>query len=235
MTRTGTPVRAVSGGRGVHVVGTVRAAAERGARVEDGIIQFQPADLRGAVLRGKESNLIVFVVDASGSMAGKDRLAAVTGAVHSLLGDAYQRRDRVAVISVRGAQPELILPPTGSIDVAHRRLATVHTGGRTPLAEGLQLAQDVIEREHRREPGRRALLVVLSDGRATGAGGLARLHSVAGVIAQRGLAGCIVIDCETAGRVRLGLARELANNMGAVCLQLAELDAESVTGVIDAF
>lgn len=225
----------MSNGRGVHVIGTVQAAADRGARIEDGLIQFQPADLRGAVLRGKESNLIVFVVDASGSMAANDRLAAVTGAVHSLLGDAYQRRDRVAVVSVRGAQPELVLPPTGSIDVAHRRLAAVDTGGRTPLAEGLQLAQEVIEREHHREPGRRALLVVLSDGRATGAGGLAKLHSVAGAIARRGLAGCIVIDCETAGRVKLGLAAELARNLGAVCLQLAELDAQSVAGVIDAF
>lgn len=202
--------------------------------MENGRVEFQPEDLRGAKRRGKESNLIVFVVDASGSMAARDRLAAVTGAVHSLLGDAYQRRDRVAVISVRGRQPEILLPPTGSIDVARRRLEDVETGGRTPLPEGLKLAADLIEREHRREPGRRAILVILSDGKATGANGLTNLRMVAHDIAQRGLAGSVVIDCENQSRIRLGLALELAKNLGAPCISMTELNAESVTGVINA-
>ena len=167
-------------------------------------------------------------------MAARDRLAAVTGAVHSLLGDAYQRRDRVAVISVRGRQPEILLPPTGSIDVARRRLEDVKTGGRTPLPEGLKLAADLIEREHRREPGRRAILVVLSDGKATGANGLTNLRVVAHDIAQRGLVGSVVIDCENQSRIRLGLALELAKNLGAPCISMTELNAESVTGVINA-
>ena len=192
--------------------------------MENGRVEFQPEDLRGAKRRGKESNLIVFVVDASGSMAARDRLAAVTGAVHSLLGDAYQRRDRVAVISVRGRQPEILLPPTDSIDVA----------GRTPLPEGLKLAADLIEREHRREPGRRAILVILSDGKATGVNGLTNLRMVAHDIAQRGLAGSVVIDCENQSRIRLGLALELAKNLGAPCISMTELNAESVTGVINA-
>ncbi|MFC2549533.1 MAG: VWA domain-containing protein, partial [Corynebacterium matruchotii] len=153
-TRVGSTAYASNTGHGLHIIGTLWAAADRGVRLENGRVEFQPEDLRGAKRRGKESNLIVFVVDASGSMAARDRLAAVTGAVHSLLGDAYQRRDRVAVISVRGRQPEILLPPTGSIDVARRRLEDVKTGGRTPLPEGLKLAADLIEREHRREPGR---------------------------------------------------------------------------------
>ena len=133
-----------------------------------------------------------------------------------------------------GRQPEILLPPTGSIDVARRRLEDVKTGGRTPLPEGLKLAADLIEREHRREPGRRAILVILSDGKATGANGLTNLRMVAHDIAQRGLAGSVVIDCENQSRIRLGLALELAKNLGAPCISMTELNAESVTGVINA-
>ncbi|MDO4631435.1 MAG: VWA domain-containing protein [Corynebacterium sp.] len=227
-------MRASQTGYGLHVLGTLRAAVDRGARLHNGRVDFLPEDLRGAQRRGKESNLIVFVVDASGSMAARDRLAAVTGAVHSLLGDAYQRRDHVAVVSVRGQQPEVLLPPTGSIDVARRRLEEVKTGGRTPLPEGLKLAADIIEREHRREPGRRAILVILSDGKATGPNGLSHLRQVTHDIARRGLAGSIVIDCENQSRIKLGLAIELANNLGAPCIKVNELSAEAVTGVVNA-
>ena len=95
-------------------------------------------------------------------------------------------------------------------------------------------AADLIEREHRREPGRRAILVILSDGKATGANGLTNLWMIAHDIAQRGLAGSIVIDCENQSRIRLGLALELAKNLGAPCISMTELNAESVTGVINA-
>lgn len=216
------------------MIGTLFGAVERGAQIVQGCVDFRPEDLRRQRRRGKGSNLIVFVVDASGSMAARDRLAAVTGAVLSLLSDAYQRRDKVAVISVRGAAPELILPPTSSIDVAVRRLENVATGGRTPLGEGLLMAHELMEREFRRDPGKEPILVVLSDGRATGASGLAGVERAAQLIAQRGLAASVVIDCESAGRVRLGLAASLASSLGAVCLQLAELNAETVSGVIEA-
>ncbi|WP_242516424.1 vWA domain-containing protein, partial [Corynebacterium mendelii] len=187
----------------------------------------------GSLRRGMESNLIVFVVDSSGSMAGKDRLQAVTGAVMSMLRDAYQRRDKVAVITVRGSTPELVLPPTGSTEVAMRRLDGAPTGGRTPLGEGLMLAHEVIEREHRKDPTRRALLVALTDGRATGTQGMAGVAKASAVIAQRKLAGCLVIDCEQSRRVRLGLARKLAEQLQAACVTLPEISAESVSGVIN--
>ena len=113
---------------------TVLAAANRGARMGDSMIPLEPEDVHGAIRQGTESNLVVFVVDTSGSMAARDRLAAVTGAVTSLLRDAYQSRDKVAVVTFRGNNAELVLPPTKSIDTAVRRLADVRTGGRTPLA-----------------------------------------------------------------------------------------------------
>lgn len=218
----------------MHVVGSLFAAAERGALIDGPCLDFRPADLRGQLRRGKRSNLIVFLVDASGSMAARDRLSAVTGAVLSLLSDAYQRRDKVAVISVRGAAPELVLPPTSSIDVAVRRLTGLPTGGRTPLGEGLVMAHELMEREYRRDPGKEPILVVLSDGRATGESGLAGAQQAASRIATRGVAASLVIDCEAGSRVRLGLAGELAQHLGGVCVSLAELNGESVAGIIEA-
>ena len=133
----GADVRAILGGRGIHPIGTLLAAADRGASVVRGLIDFRPQDLRGSLRRGMESNLIVFVVDASGSMAARDRLAAVTGAVLSMLQDAYQRRDKVAVITVRGSEPTLVLPPTGSIEVAVRRFHDLPIGGMSSVTNGL--------------------------------------------------------------------------------------------------
>ncbi|WP_295624252.1 VWA domain-containing protein [uncultured Corynebacterium sp.] len=229
----GRDVRAVRGGRGVHVPGTVLAAAERGAGLDDGMVSLIGADVRGAERENRESNLIVFLVDASGSMAARDRLEAVTGAVQSLLRDAYQRRDRVAVVTFRGDGATVELPPTRSTVAASRRLTDVRTGGRTPLSAGVDKARELIEREHRRDPARRAMLVVLSDGRATSSGGREKARVAADLIRRRGLAGSIVVDCES-GRVRLGLAKELAEHLGGQCLRIEELNADAVAGVVRA-
>src|SRR5262249_6455577 len=126
-----------------------------------------PADLREAVREGREGNLVLFAVDASGSMAARQRMRAVKGAVLSLLLDAYQRRDKVGLVTFRGAGAELTLPPTSSVEAAARRLASLATGGRTPLAAGLARAARVLAAERLPDPRRRALLVVVTDGRAT--------------------------------------------------------------------
>lgn len=234
----GAAVRAAvrdEGGHGLHVPGTIVAAAERGAELAGGHLRLEAADLRGAVRRGTEANLVVFLVDASGSMAARDRLEAVTGAVTSLLRDAYQRRDTVAVVTFRGDSATVALPPTRSTDIAVRRLSDLRTGGRTPLAEGLAEAGRLIAREAHREPGRRALLVVLSDGRATGRDGLARARTAADALrrSEHGPAGAVVVDCER-GRIRLGLAAGLAGHLGATCVRIEELGADAVAGVVRA-
>lgn len=222
-------------GTGVHLVGTLFAAAEhqteRGRTA--GAMRLAPSDIRGAVREGREGNLVLFVVDASGSMAARDRLSAVTGAVVSLLRDAYQRRDKVAVITVRGTDAELVLPPTSSVDVAVRRLRAMRTGGRTPLAAGFLKARQVVLREQVRDPRRRALVVALTDGRATGAkDALARARRAAGMLADTNVAS-IVVDCET-GMVRLGLAADLARDLRGGYVRLAELSAQQVAGVVRA-
>ncbi|MFJ4650224.1 magnesium chelatase subunit D family protein [Nocardia sp. NPDC088792] len=235
-TRHGRVVRASDDtSTGLHLLGTIFAAAphqhSRGRLT--GPLEFEAPDLRGAYREGREGNLVVFVVDASGSMAARDRLSAVTGAVVGLLRDAYQSRDKVAVITVRGQHAELVLPPTSSVDIAVRRLAAIRTGGKTPLAQGLLKAREVIHRERVRDPHRRPLLVLLTDGRATGGTDPVPRARTAARLLARDHTTAMVIDCER-GMIRLGLAHDLAVEMRAGYLQLAELTGDSVAGLVRA-
>ncbi|MDT7594525.1 MAG: magnesium chelatase subunit [Pseudonocardiales bacterium] len=233
-TSVGRMIRAsISDGSGLHLLGTLAAAAphqrERG-RSGPGLVVHR-ADVRRAVRVGRESNLVLFAVDASGSMAARTRMSAVTGAVLSLLRDAYQRRDKVGLISFRGTEAHVVLPPTSAVDAAAARLSALRTGGRTPLAAGLLRSARVLAAERLRDPNRRALLVVLTDGRATHGGMDAALAAAA--LLRRDGVGSIVVDCES-GPVRLGLADRLAVALGGGCLRLAELSADSVAGVVRA-
>jgi len=217
----------------LHLPATVRAAALRGphaaASGSTPLLRPAPADLREAVREGREGNLVLFAVDASGSMAARQRMRAVKGAVLSLLLDAYQRRDKVGLVTFRGTGAELTLPPTSSVEAAARRLASLATGGRTPLAAGLARAARVLAAERLRDPRRRALLVVVTDGRAT-SGSDADLARAAALLTGRGLAGTasVVVDCEVSV-LRLGLAERLAAQLGATLLGLDELEAGAIT------
>ena len=206
-------------GHGLHLFATVLNAAGNGR------LRPQPEDIRRAVRVGREGNLVIFVVDASGSMAARDRMSAVTGAALSLLRDAYQRRDKVAVITFRQDGARVLLPPTTSAHIASRRLARFDTGGTTPLAQGLLAARDVVVRERVRDRTRRPLVVVLTDGRATGGPDpLGRSRSAARRLVAEGAA-AVVVDCETS-YVRLGLAADLAEHLEAPLLQLEQLRAD---------
>ena len=206
----------------LHLPATVRAAALRAPRSPQppGRVTLGPADLREAMREGREGNLVLFAVDASGSMAARQRMRAVKGAVLSLLLDAYQRRDKVGLVTFRGAGAELALPPTSSVEAAARRLASLPAGGRTPLAAGLARAARVLAAERLRDPRRRPLLVVVTDGRAT-SGSDADLARAAAMLA--GVAS-VVVDCESSV-VRLGLAERLAVRLGATLVGLDELEA----------
>ncbi|MHC6628901.1 putative cobaltochelatase [Streptomyces globosus] len=221
----------------LHLAATLQAAAPhqrvRG-RSGRGLV-VRKDDLRQAVREGREGNLVLFVVDASGSMAARQRMGAVKGAVLSLLLDAYQRRDKVGLVTFRGAAAELALPPTSSVDAAAVRLEQLPTGGRTPLAAGLLKAREVLRVERLRDPSRRPLLVVVTDGRATSAGALggdAREVAArsARLLAADGVAS-IVVDCES-GPVRLGLAGVLAADLGGPAVTLDGLRAEALAGLV---
>jgi len=216
----------------LHLAATVTAAAPhqvaRGRRAAEPL-QVRRADLREARLEGRESNLVLFVVDASGSMAARARMGAVKGAVLSLLLDAYQCRDKVGVIAFRGAGAQVLLPPTSSVEAAAGRLAALPTGGRTPLAAGLLRAFEVLRTERLRDPRRRPLLVLVTDGRATGTplsqalSPVAAAQRAAALLAAAGVAS-VVVDCES-GPVRLGLAADIAQALGGPVLRLEELAA----------
>ena len=230
--RTGTPVSSTSEpdeGHGVHLFATLLAAARR--QQLPGRPRPGPDDVRRAIREGREGNLVIFVVDASGSMAARDRMAAVGGATLSLLRDAYQRRDKVAVITFRQQDATVLLPPTSSVHIAGRRLARFDTGGKTPLAQGLLTARDVVVREKARDRARRSLVVVLTDGRATGGPDpLGRARVAAARLVAEGAA-AVVVDCETSF-VRLGLAEQLAVHLGAPSVRLAQLRADDLTQIV---
>ncbi|MFJ8940900.1 putative cobaltochelatase [Streptomyces sp. NPDC102365] len=217
----------------LHLAATVQAAApHQRARGRSGPgLVVRRDDLRQATREGREGNLVLFVVDASGSMAARQRMSAVKGAVLSLLLDAYQRRDKVGLVTFRGSAAEVALPPTSSVDAAAVRLESLPTGGRTPLAAGLLRAHDVLRVERLRDPARRALVVLVTDGRATGgpepvalAGRAARLFAAEGIAS-------VVVDCES-GLVRLGLAGQLAGDLGGTAVTLDELRADSIAGLV---
>ncbi|MGW2675351.1 putative cobaltochelatase [Streptomyces sp. NPDC001436] len=221
----------------LHLAATVHAAApHQKARGRSGRgLLVRKDDLRQATREGREGNLVLFCVDASGSMAARRRMSAVKGAVLSLLLDAYQRRDKVGLITFRGADAELALPPTSSVEAAAARLEKLPTGGRTPLGAGLLKAREVLRVERLRDPSRRPLLVVVTDGRATSAGSAggdprelsgrsARLLAAEGVTS-------VVVDCES-GPVRLGLAAALAADLAAPAVTLDGLRADSLAGLV---
>ncbi|MGJ3508121.1 VWA domain-containing protein [Enemella sp. A6] len=218
--------------RRVHLPATLTAAARnRGRHPYPGPLRLSTEDLRGAITQGRESNLVVFAVDTSGSMGARQRMSEVKTAVLSLLLDAYRKRDRVAVVTFRGHSSELALPATTSVEAAERCLADLPHGGRTPLAEGLMRVARTIELERIRDPRRRALVVLLTDGRATsGPNAVARAREIAD---QWGTVGAdvVVVDCES-GRFRMGLARDLAVRMGARYLPLPEVAAEALVTAV---
>ena len=208
---------------------------------------IEPWDVREKVRETKTGSLIIFVVDASGSMGAQRRMVAVKGAILSLLLDAYQRRDRVAMIAFRGTNAELLLPPTNSVDLAQVCLQEMPTGGRTPLSRGLLRAMEVVEAERMKDRDVLPLLVLLSDGRANfglqtadaGPGrrapaqeltAAAEVEPVASLVQQQRIPS-VVIDTET-GFIRLRLARGIAQAMNGNYLQLEDLRAETLADAV---
>src|SRR5450830_664943 len=234
----GRMIRAVpdSNPASLAVGATLRSAVLRSAAegVQEGAVQLQASDLHGKVKAGKNANLILFVVDASGSMAAQRRMEAVKGAVLALLTDVYQRRDQVAVIGFRGDKASVLLAPTRSVDLAEQGLRELPTGGRAPLPHALQLALQTLDQSNGTAP---PLLVLLSDGKGNvalenGGDPWRETLALAEQLAARGTP-ALVLDTET-GYVRLGRAAQLAQALGAECMTLDELTADNLALTIRA-
>ena len=214
----------------VAVGATVRAAAARrsGAGTAAGPLVAKE-DVRESVREHGQAHLVVVAVDASGSMGAPERVEAARSAVLGLLVDAYQRRDLVSLVAFRGERAEVLLRPTSSVEVARARLHSLGTGGRTPLHAGLIQALEVSKS---RASTHRAVLVVITDGRATSGpddkNPVEAAHEAADTIRRAGI-DAVIVDVEGAdGSPRLGLAGELAERMGARHVVMGDVTAETV-------
>jgi magnesium chelatase subunit D len=188
------------------------------------------SDFQRKIRVKKAANLILFVVDASWSMAVAERMSATKGAILSLLTDAYQRRDRVGMAVFQKDKATLVLPPTNSIQLAHRALADIPVGGKTPLSAGLLMAHEVIKKERTVHPDVNPLIIMLTDGAGnvsmTDLSPQEEAHRIADRIAEDDIRS-VVINMEHAAFDQ-GLAQALANHLDSPCYTLSELKAETL-------
>jgi Mg-chelatase subunit ChlD len=217
---------------------TIRAAApyqkRRTEQRKEVAFAIQKSDLQRKVRVKKAANLILFLVDASWSMAVAERMAATKGAILSLLTDAYQRRDRVGLVVFQKDRATLILPPTNSITLAQHALTDIPVGGKTPLSAGLVLANEVLSQEQVIHPDVEPLLIILTDGAGNVSLGVLppqeEAYGFAEQICLRGFRS-VVINMEHASFDQ-GLAQSLANHLDAPCYTLNELKAENLLDTV---
>ncbi|MBN1995273.1 MAG: VWA domain-containing protein [Anaerolineae bacterium] len=211
---------------------TLRAAAPYQISRDhtDRALAVEKQDIHDKVRVRRAANLILFVVDASWSMAAAERMEATKGAIMSLLLDAYQRRDQVGLVVFQKESARVVLPPTSSVELAQRALADVPVGGKTPLSAGLMLAHRVLTQQTRMHPEIMPLMILLTDG--AGNVSMSNLpaqeeaHRAAKLIAEENIRS-VVINMEHASFDR-GLAQNLANELAAPCYTLAELKADTL-------
>jgi len=213
---------------------TIRAAAlyqqVREDLRQDVAFAIRPEDLQRKVRVKKTANFVLFVVDASWSMAVAERMSATKGAILSLLTDAYQRRDRVSLIVFHKDRAIMILPPTNSVQLASRSLSDIPVGGKTPLTAGLYLAHQIIQQQSIVYPDVEALMILLTDGAGNVSMGSMppqeEAHQMAEKIAADGTRS-VVINMEHTSFDQ-GLAQRLAEHLEAPCYTLHELRAETL-------
>jgi magnesium chelatase subunit D len=219
--------REAGSGDAVAVMPTVRALAAR--RTTDRNASLDRDDLRTNLRVKERGRTIVFCVDLSGSMGAPERAAGASGTVLGLLGNAYENRHRVALVGFRDTGAEVILAPTSSVEIARNRLGGLTTGGETPLAAGIETALTVAESAANSESD--GLIVLLTDGRATGSpNALDRAIDRAALVRRRRIP-ALVLDCEM-GTNRLDLAARIAEAMDAPCIRVTDLDSVGLSELI---
>jgi len=188
------------------------------------------SDFQKKIRIKKTANLVLFVVDASWSMAVAERMQATKGAILSLLTDAYQRRDRVGLVVFQKDRATLVLPPTNSVQLAQRALTDIPVGGKTPLSAGLHLTFQVLQREKYLHPDIQPLIILLTDGAGnvsmTGLPPQEEALQLCDLIAREKFR-TVVINMEHAAFDQ-GLAQTLADHLEAPCYSLTELKGESL-------
>lgn len=219
---------------------TIRAAAPyQVSRNKNGLaIAIRESDIREKVRQRKYANLLVFVVDASGSMGASQRMTETKGAILSLLKDAYVKRDKVCLIAFRGNDAQVLLPPTRSVDRGVRLLETMAVGGRTPLNHGIAKGMQVIQSELKKNPGVLPYMVMITDGK----GNVSidntlkpkqELMEISEKLRAFPYINTMVLDIERKGAMSFGIAKEMALRMGASYQKIETLNAGTIISAIE--
>ncbi|HON36585.1 MAG TPA: putative cobaltochelatase [Methanothrix sp.] len=227
-------------GKDIAIDATIRAAAPyQKVRPGPNAIIVRGEDIREKERVGKTSAVVLFVVDASGSMGANQRMESAKGAVLSLLMDSYQKRDKIGMIAFKGKEAEIILPPCSSVDLALGRLQELPTGGKTPLSSGLSRALQLLQGELRKDEESKLMMVLISDGRANeGMGGKIKdeLMEISERIKHLGIH-TIVIDTEVVESsfldMRLGYCHQIADRCQGKYYPLSSLTPESLLRIVD--
>lgn len=217
---------------------TLRAAAvyQRSRPRGNCVLTIYRQDWRKKVREKRIGSTFLFVVDASGSMGARQRMAAVKGTVLALLQDAYQKRDQVGLIAFRRDHAEMLLPVTRSVDLAQKCLKHLPTGGKTPLTEGLVMTMEVMQLLKRRDKDVQPIVVLVTDGRANSRNGSQSdaVTSALAVSRKLGATGVhsLVIDTEQ-DFIKLGIAGKIAHNLGGAYYKLEELSAQKIIQIVN--
>lgn len=199
-------------------------------------VSIRPEDIREKIREKRIGDFLLFVVDASGSMGARGRMAASKGAVLSLLLDAYQKRDRVAMVSFRKDEAHLNLPPTSSIQLAAHLLKEMPVGGRTPLSAGLVKSYEVVRNHLLRDPVARPIVIIITDGKSnvalTDREPTSEAFEIGAKMAEDDRIQLIVVDTESQGLVNFGLTAKLAATMNARYFKIEDLKADSLINII---
>ena len=223
---------------------TIRTAApyqKERKHDSDLAVVIKTQDIREKIRVGKISTATMFVVDASGSMGANRRMESAKGAVLSLLLDSYQQRDKVGMVAFRGNQADTLLPLCSSMDLAYKRLKELPTGGRTPLAAGLEKGLNLLLNEKQKDVGAIPILLLISDGRANVSSGSGNkeiekeLLALAEQARAKGI-NMIVIDTEVVSKsfiqMQLGYCREIASYSGGKYYPIADLTSQAVHDIV---
>lgn len=215
---------------------TLRAAApyQKLRQKNNCALVIEKADLRQKIREKRIGNTFLFAVDASGSMGARERMRAVKGAIFYMLQEAYQKRDRVGLIAFRKNKAEILLPVTRSVDLARKYLQDMPTGGKTPLADGLLKALQVLEIQNKKDKDLEPVLIVVTDGKANFAVDNenpidSALHMAEKI--RKSKVTSVVIDTEN-DFIKLGIAKDLASRMGASYYALDKLSKENIVRIV---
>ena len=218
---------------------TIRAAAPfQNKRKGSGMkLVIKNEDIREKVRQKKISNLLVFVVDASGSMGAVKRMTEAKAAVLSLLKDAYVKRDKVGMVTFSGEGAQVVLPPTRSTERGYKLLEEIKTGGKTPLNAGIEKGLRVVENQLRANPDIMPMLIVITDGRGnisidSSKKPAQELMDIGEMISKEKRLETMVIDIENNSLTSFGIAGKLAAAMKAKYFRLDEIKGSQIEAIV---